>query len=74
MKALVIIFAVALCACETVTDDEGRTTTRFDAKAATEAVDIGFRSYDRYRAYNQPYTAPAYVPPAYPVYPTYPVY
>lgn len=48
MKPLAtLLIAAALCACETTTNGDGSTTTRWDAKATTDAVTTGLDAWQR---------------------------
>lgn len=68
MKALLILFiALALAGCETIQNEDGTTTTRFDQKAAAGILDSGLRVYDRY---NQTRYIIGYRPDGSPIYAT----
>lgn len=58
MKPLIVLLAAAtLAGC--TTDQNGNTV--FDIPTATAVIDTSFKTYDRYRAYQQPaYTQPLY--------------
>lgn len=59
------LLCLSLVGCETVTDDEGRRTTRFDAAAATSIINTGFNTYDRYQRQAQ---IVGYAPDGSPIY------
>lgn len=49
MKYLILIATgIALSACETIEHADGSTTTRWDAKATTEAIGTTFDTWQRY--------------------------
>lgn len=46
--AILTLCAFALAGCETITNEDGTTTTRFDGKAAASMLETGYNAYDRY--------------------------
>lgn len=45
----ILLIAAMLSGCETVENEDGSRTTRFDAAAATSVINTGFSTYDRYQ-------------------------
>lgn len=49
MRYLILCaFCFSFAACETVENPDGTVTTRFDAAAATSAINTGFDAWQRY--------------------------
>jgi hypothetical protein len=44
-----IILTLPFASCETIENEDGTRTTRFDAKAAAAFGDLGMKAYDQYR-------------------------